>query len=234
MQNSSSPRNRLADEHAALLDEVEARRQRVLLALDRDEWPRAEIEGLVGYLRYELLDQAVHEERLLYPLAEAGFANEQVRRLTADHVQLRDCADALAAASGDAERDREQLTVRLDELSERLIRHLRSEQEVLAAATDSGVQDLRRPYRSHDWYALTEGDEVDVDLLSRPFAVAAVLDRLARLRPGECLQLTSSEALTPVQQGITRRDAAGDYGWAYLEEGPPRWRATITKRAASG
>lgn len=233
--SASAHRRTLAEEHAELLREVDGRRQRVLAALDAGQWPQAEIEGLLGYLRYELLDQAVHEERLLYPLTDAGFEDERVRALTADHARLRDCADAVAEAlAGRPERDPDRLAATLAELHERLDRHLRHEQAVLAAATESGVEELRRPYRSHDWFTLTEGTDVDVDRLPREFAVAAVMDRLTRLRRGERVELTSSETLGPLEELIVRRDMAADYGWVYLAEGPDRWRAAITRRSSSG
>lgn len=232
--SSSAPRHTLAMEHADLLREVDARRERVLATLDRGQWPRAEIEALLGYLRYELLDQAVHEERLLYPLTETGFADARVRELTTDHARLRDCADALAAAAACDNRDSQRLTTILSDLHERLTQHLRREREVLSPATDSGIEQLRRPYRSHGWYALTEGSEVDLDRLPRGFAVAAVMDRLTRLRPAEGLELSSSHALTPVRDLIVRQEMAADYGWEYLDEGPQRWRAAITRRSTTG
>lgn len=228
-------RRTLAEEHAELLREVGARRDRVLAALGGGQWPQPEIEGLLGYLRYELLDQAVNEERLLYPLTGAGFADERVRQLAVDHAQLRDCADAVAraAAADRALRDREHLTATLDELHERLVGHLNTEEELLGAG-GAGVEDLRQPFRSHEWFALTEGPRVDMDRLPREYAVAAVMDRLTRLRPGECIELTSGEPVEPLEDLIVRRDMAADYGWVYLDEGPERWRATITRRSPSG
>lgn len=230
------PRRTLADEHADLLREVDARREQVLAALSDGRWPDVEIGGLVGYLRYELLDQATHEERLLYPLTAAGFTDERVRRLTEEHVRLRDAADALAAtvAVDRGHRDGQRLAGTLAELHRLLERHLDHEQEVLSAATESGIEELRRPFRSHDWFSLTEGPVVDLDRLPREFAATATLDRLLRMRPGERLELVSGGRLQPLYERLASRDLSADYGWAYLEEGPERWRAAITRRASSG
>src|SRR3954465_14275597 len=68
-------RHGLADEHAVLLDEVRYRNHAVLSALGEGRWPDREVEALVDYLRYEVLDQAVTEERLLFPLTGESLAD---------------------------------------------------------------------------------------------------------------------------------------------------------------
>src|SRR3954465_5753600 len=76
----------LADEHAVLLDEVRYRNHAVLSALGEGRWPDREVDALVDYLRYEVLDQAASEERLLFPLAGEGLVDSLVHRLVTDHV----------------------------------------------------------------------------------------------------------------------------------------------------
>ena len=230
-----APMHRLADEHALLQQEVERRQQRVLDVLADGRWPAEEVRGLLDYLRYEVLDQAVNEERLLYPLTEEGFADPRIQHLVDDHVQLRDIADRLAGlvAGGSGEQDTGRLTATLHELRERLDRHLRNEQHVLQPVAETGVEPIRQPFRSHEWYALTEGPVVDLDRLPRAFGHSAVLDRLARLRPGERLEISSGARLRTLQELVSRRGMTDVYGWAYLEEGPQRWRAEVTRRSAA-
>lgn len=230
--SNPAPAHRLADEHAVLQQEVERREQRVLDVLADGRWPAEEVRGLLDYLRYEVLDQAVHEERLLYPLTEEGFADPRIQRLVDDHVQLRDIADRLAglAAGASDERDAQQLAGTVRELRDRLDQHLRNEQEVLQPVADTGVEPIRQPFRSHEWYALTEGSVVDMDRLPRAFGHSAVLDRLSRMRPGERLEISSGARLRTLQELVSRRGMADVYGWAYLEEGPQRWRAEVTRR----
>jgi uncharacterized protein (DUF2249 family)/hemerythrin-like domain-containing protein len=226
-------RHRLADEHRLLQQEVERREQRVRDVLAEGRWPAEEVRGLLDYLRYEVLDQAVNEERLLYPLTEQGFADPRIQQLVDDHVQLRDMADRLTElvdSPADAQ-DAQQLSATLDELRERLDRHLRNEQEVLRPVAETGVEPIRRPFRSHEWFALTEGSLVDMDRLPRAFGHSAVLDRLARMRPGERVEVSSGGRLQTLQDLLTRRGMTGVYGWAYLEEGPQRWRAEVTRRS---
>jgi hypothetical protein len=53
----------------------------------------------VDHLRYEVIDQAATEERLLFPLAEGGLAGQGKDALLDDHVSLRDLTDRLAATA---------------------------------------------------------------------------------------------------------------------------------------
>lgn len=230
--NDPSSHHRLADEHAGLLQEVERRQQRVLDALDAARWPSAEIRALVAYLRYELLDQAANEERLLYPLTGRGFADDRIRELVEEHVRLRDVSDALAgaAAADAAGQDSGRLTSMLGDLRRHLEQHRRHEQEVMSTSTDSGIELLRRPYHSHEWFPMTEGAVLDMDRLPREFELSAVVERLTRMTSEERVQLRSGHSLEELQELFTRRGMATEYGWAYLEEGPKLWRADITRR----
>jgi uncharacterized protein (DUF2249 family) len=222
----------LTDEHAVLLTEVRNREAVARAALDSGRWPDQEIGGLVNYLRYEVLDQAVTEERLLFPLTEDGLADTRIRRLVDDHVHLRDLTDRLACAVGAAGPAREptDLVQLLDTLDEFLDRHMRAEEALLSPTTSTGVEWLRQPFRCHLWFPLTEGPEIDLDVLPREFAHRAVLERFSRLRPGERVLVQSGCALDGLWS-LVACGQPGEYGWAYLEEGPERWRAEVTRRS---
>ena len=221
----------LADEHAVLLHEVRDRKRAVLAALSAGRWPDREADGLVEYLRYEVLDQAVTAERLLFPLVGEGLAGSQIHTLVDDHVHLRDLTDRLAAvipASG-PQCEAGDLVELLDALDEFLDRHMRTEQAMLSVAKSAGVESLRQPFRCHLWFPLTEGPEVDLDALPREFAHRAALERFSRLRFGERLLVRSSGELDGLWNLLSRR-RPGEYGWVYVEEGPNRWRAEVTRR----
>jgi uncharacterized protein (DUF2249 family)/hemerythrin-like domain-containing protein len=221
----------LADEHAVLLAEVRVRERAVRAALGTGRWPRRELDALVAYLRYEVLDQADHEESLLFPRASAGDAPSPVRALAEDHGQLRNLTERLAAAATTDGRDDEPaaLAELLDDLEESLDRHMRTEQAVLAAATTDGVESLRHPFRCHLWFPLTEGAELDLDALPREFAHRAALERFARMRPGERLLVRSSSEVDGLWNLLTG-SRPGEFGWTYLEEGPDRWRVEVERR----
>jgi uncharacterized protein (DUF2249 family) len=222
----------LADEHAVLLHEVRTRERAARAALGEGRWPAHEVRGLVDYLRYEVLDQAVTAERLLFPLAGEGLADSRIHQLVDDHVQLRDLTDQLAnlVAANEPHPEPGDLENLLDALDEFLERHMRTEQALLSATTSAGVESLRQPFRCHLWFPLTEGPEVDLDVLPREFAHRALLERFSRLRPGERLLLRSSCELDGLWN-VLSCGRPGEYGWAYLEEGPERWRAEVTRRA---
>jgi uncharacterized protein (DUF2249 family) len=222
-------RHGLADEHAVLLDEVRYRNHAVLSALGEGRWPDREVEALVDYLRYEVLDQAVTEERLLFPLAPEGLANDSVHRLVTDHVRLRDLTDRLA----DAGRTRPEpavLVEMLDTAVAFLDRHMREEEAALASATAAGVESLRQPFRCHLWFPMTEGGVLDLDALPHEFAQRAAVERFLRLRPGEQIVVRSRRELGGLWSALTCR-LPDEIGWVYLEEGPERWQAEVTRRA---
>jgi len=220
----------LADEHAVLLHEVRLRDRAVRTALGTGRWPDREIEALVAYLRYEVLDQAANEESLLFPRGSEGAADGRVRALVEDHVHLRDVTEQLAGA-GSAGSDAEPaaLAELLDDLEESLDRHMRTEQMVLAGATTDGVESLRHPFRCHLWFPVTEGAELDLDALPREFAHRAALERFSRMRPGQRLLVRSSGEVESLWNQLSC-SRPGEFGWAYLAEGPEQWRVKVTRR----
>jgi uncharacterized protein (DUF2249 family) len=221
----------LADEHAVLLQEVRHRERAVRAALGAGRWPDREIEALVAYLRYEVLDQAANEERLLFPLTPEGIGGKRIHALVEDHVQLRDLTDGLVAAgtADDARRDPRALVDLLDDVDERLDRHMRAEQALLSPTTTDGVESSRRPFRCHLWFPLTEGSVLDLDVLPPEFAHRAALERFSRLRPGERLRVRSGRELESLWN-VLACGRPGEFGWAYLQEGPDQWRVEVTRR----
>jgi uncharacterized protein (DUF2249 family) len=199
----------------------------VLAALGEGQWPGRELAALVAYLRYEVLDQAVTEERLLFPLARGPRTDTQVRELAADHVRIRDVTDQLAGLVGDGHGEASTLVSLLEGLHELLGTHVRTEQSVLSAAP--GVESVRRPFRCHLWFPITEGPAIDLDGLPREFAQAATLERLSRLRPGSSVTVRSSSDLQGLWLALSRGHP-DEFGWACLDEGPEHWTATITRR----
>jgi uncharacterized protein (DUF2249 family)/hemerythrin-like domain-containing protein len=220
----------LVEEHAVLLDEVRRRHGAVLVALNAGRWPRAELAALVAYLRYEVLDQAATEERLLFPAARPGSTDDRVHGLAVEHGRIRDVTDRLADLAGvdDALGAREPLVDLLDGLDGLLETHMRTEQSVLTAAP--GVESLRWPFRCHLWFPITEGPEFDLDDLPRASAHSAALDRLSRLRPGESVLVCCQDDLQSLWVALSRAHP-GEFGWVCLDEGPAVWRARITRRA---
>jgi len=216
----------LADVHAQLRAEIGERRQQVLDAVAAGRWPEAETRALVDFLRYEVLDQAVHEERALFPLAPRGFDDPRIRRLVSEHVALREATDVLDEAVRTRGRDGGSIATALDELSRLLDVHLRSEEEVLSPIAGS----RRGPAGSRTLFSLTEGPILDLALLPPDRAEEAALDRLLRMRPGDRVCVRSGTSLERLWR-LLRQHAAGEFGWTYLREGPLRWEAELVRRA---
>jgi hemerythrin-like domain-containing protein/uncharacterized protein (DUF2249 family) len=234
MRNDQAGGQTLVDEHSMLWHEIEVRREDVLLALGAGDWPLPQLTRLVDYLRSELLDQAVNEERLLFPLTAGTLSRPTFAQLLEDHVALRDATNALADLAtlpGDA-REPAQVVDLLDHLYEVLDRHLTAEEAVLSGTGGWGVTAGRRPFRPHQWYPLTEGPVVDADALPREAATDLVLERLSRLRAGERVEVRSSVPLHTLEHAFQRRGMGADFGWAIDEERPGRHRVSITRRRA--
>jgi uncharacterized protein (DUF2249 family) len=220
----------LADEHALLLEQVAVRAVDLLTAIAEDRWPARERQALVGYLRAEVLRQAADQE-WLFPAHQAaeGFA-----RLAQDHVRLREGTEVLAEAASEGIGSRAQLAAVTRDLLAQLERHLAAEEQLLTAvgppATGPGV--TAATGRRHEWYPLTEGPVIDLDVLPAGQVTDAAVNRLLRLRPGEQVELRSGRDPWPVWR---RMDGLcpGGYGFVYLQEGPERWRVQVTRRAAA-
>jgi uncharacterized protein (DUF2249 family) len=220
---------RLVDEHAVLLAEVRRRAASVHAALRTGRWPDGEIDRLVAYLRYEVLDQTATAERLLFPLVEDGLRNTRIHGLVNDHVHLLELTDQVAAAADGRQRSAPELGDLLDDLEEFLARHMRTEEDVLATVTSDGVESRRRPFRCHLWFPITEGPEIDLDALPPEFAHRAALERFARLRRGERLLVRSGRELESLWNLLACAQP-GEFAWAYLDEGPDRWCAEVCRR----
>jgi uncharacterized protein (DUF2249 family) len=218
-----------AGEHAVLLHEVRKRDQAIRAVLVAGRWPAREPEALVDYLRYEVLDQAVSTQRLLFPSREGFLADARIHRLVDDHVRLRNVTEQLTTAEG-ARPEPGALVETLDTLVAFLDRHMREEGAALSATSAAGVESLRQPFRCHLWFPMTEGFLLDLDVLPHEFAQRAVVERFLRLRPGEQIVVRSRRELGGLWSALTSR-LPGEIGWVYLEEGPERWQAEVTRRA---
>jgi uncharacterized protein (DUF2249 family) len=218
----------LTDEHALLLSQVTARAGYVLTALGNGRQPIAELDALASYARAEVLRQARDEEALMFRAATAQEASGLAR----DHARLRSATDMLArVAAGEQPLSSGQVAAAARDFVAQLERHLRAEEKLLACRDVQGTVALGG--HRHEWYPLTEGSRVDLDALPREQAIAAAVDRLLRMRPGEQVELRSGTDLDPVWREVSEL-SPGRYRFAVLEDGPPRWRMRVTRRAQAG
>jgi uncharacterized protein (DUF2249 family) len=224
------PPRTLADEHALLLNQVLIRAEDLLAVTAEDRWPARELQALVGYLRAEVLGQDADEERLLFPAgAPAG-----VSRLARDHARLRATIETLErAAAGESTWSAAQLAAATRDLLHQLERHFHAGQALLAAASTPGKVPATTMLggHPHEWYPLTEGPVIDLDALPAGQAVDAAVHRLLRLRRGEQVELHAGTDPHLVWRQLDVLSPGG-YGFAYLQDGPDRWRMQVTRRPA--
>lgn len=218
----------LAGEHGQLLRQVAVRAEALLAATAAGRWPARELEALLGYLRAEILRQAADEEMLLFP---ARRAHPGLTRLARDHARLRAGIEALeraASGSGDSPAG---LAAGVRDLLCQLEGHLAAEEAVLADPDRPGSTPATTALGAHphDWYPLTEGPVFDLEALPPDQATDAAAQRLLRLRRGETVELRSGRDPYHVWHQISAF-APGRYGFAYLEDGPDRWRVLVTRR----
>ena len=120
----------LAEEHVLLLWQVTASAEKLLTATEHGRWPGAELAALAGYAQAEVLRQVSDEEALLFPAVPA----QTVAGLARDHVRLRAAAELLArAAAGEQPMSPAQLAAAVRDFVVQLERHLRNEDDLLAA-----------------------------------------------------------------------------------------------------
>ena len=224
-------RQRLAEEHALLLNQVAARADAVLEAGAAGRWPTRELADLIAYLRSELIGQTRTEESLLFTGADTD-SGEAFGRLARDHVRLRYALEALAdAGSAQGSRGPEALAATVRGLVTQLTAHLSREAAILPHyATSVGWRQAMAAMEQHPhaWYPLTHAPVIDLDAFSAPQVIDAVTRRVQQLRPGEYVELIGS---TDPQQLCRRLLRDRDIAAQYVTNGPKTWRVAVTRRA---
>ena len=218
----------LADEHGQLLRQVTVRAEDLMAAAAGGRWPAPELAALVGYLRSEILRQVTDEEILLFP---AYGGTRERGQLAYDHARLRAGVEVLELAAGNGGRSPAMLASAVTDLLRQLEAHLAAEETILAAPgrRDSAPATTALGARPHEWYPLTEGTIIDLDALPPDQAVAAAVQRLLRLGPGEHVELRSASDPLLVWRR-TDEVAPRRCRFTYLENGPGRWRVQVTRR----
>lgn len=215
----------LAGQHAFLLNEVNARARNLLSEADQGRWPAAELHRFLDYLHLEVLRQLTDEEWLVFRRYHQDPQN--LAPLHEEHLQLRATIEALTAASADVEAPQE-LAAAIRQFIAALEAHVAEGQRVLGADASSTTALGSVP---HTWYALTEGEVIDLDSLPGAQGVDAALGRLLRLRPGEEVELRASTDPRPIWRRLAMADPGG-FGFSYVQQGPRQWRAQVSRRSS--
>lgn len=227
---SGRPPLTLAEEHALLLSQATIRAKDLFAVTAEDRWPALELQVLLDYLRAEVLGQDTDEERLLFP---AG-ASPGISGLAREHARLRAAIETLErVAAGESTWSPAELAAATQDLLHQLARHFHAGEAQLAAAGTPGKVPATTMLGAHphEWYPLTEGPVIDLDALPAGQAVHAAVDRLLRLRRGEHVELQARTDPYLVWEQLDEL-LPGGYSFAYLQDGPDRWRMQVIRRLA--
>jgi uncharacterized protein (DUF2249 family) len=217
----------LSDEHALLITKITGRIDATRRAIEDTRWPDNELRELVNYLHLEVLRQIVDEEWLLFRTSRSE--PEGLDRLRRDHLDLRLTVDLLTQAATSRALSPTQVVATMDDLVSQLTEHMANEERLLATSGTQAPAVEAVGSQPHEWYDVTEGPVIDLDMLPGARGADAALARLTRLRRGEAIEMHSSVDPGPLCQRLTRTDPGG-YGVTYLERGPRRWRVKLMNR----
>jgi len=232
--DNGSPAVTLAAEHAVLLHEV---RRRCVAAtddvdVDADQWPTPALRRLLDYLYVEVLQQVADEEWRLF--RDWGHAPEQLAKLRAEHLRVREAVEALTDAAVQPEPCAAgHLRDLVAELLAMLREHFADEQTVLESEMQSAPPSTAALGSTpHEWYPLAEGPVIDLDDLPGPNGARVITARLLRLRPGEKVELDGTADPHPILQNLATTHPGG-YLVTVLQQAPNRWRVEVLCRSAA-
>lgn len=218
---------RLEREDSELLWQAAARAEALLADLEEERPTESDLAGLLGYAREVVLARITDEERTVLPtLQQAPGDHPELDQLHQEHLRLRSDIDDLAAAA-QQDSDPADLPSIVRRLIARLEGHLATEAAIL---TGSGYTFTGREWTTAGhWYCLTEGPVIEMDQLKPHEAQAAVLNRLARMRPDEHLELHWAANPQAVWQRLQQRDP-GAYSWQATESSAGAWSVEVSRR----
>lgn len=218
-----SPAAALIEHHGQLLRQAALRAEQTLVALAAGDPTADAVAMFLDYLRAEVLPLTRSEDRLL------RIDLDHDRRFSRDHRRLRAGVDALMTATRSPRPDAQLISGTVRGILDQLERHLRREDDCLLSGSVAQAPPVQRPAT---WYPLTEGPDVDLDLLFEADTAPAMLSRLRGLRPGQHLQIVAHRPLLALRVCVYRLDPHAEcYRWTVIEDGPPTWHWLLRRIA---
>jgi uncharacterized protein (DUF2249 family) len=225
-RGSNETLERVDGENSELLWQAAARAEALLADLEEQRPTESDLAGLLGYVREVVLARITDEERTVLPtLQQAPGDHPELAQLHQEHLHLRSDIDDLAAAAQQDHAPADLASI-VRRLIARLEGHLASEATILTAR---GYIAPGEWATAGHWFCLTEGPVIEMDQLKPHEAQAAVLNRLARMRPDESLELHWATNPQDLWQRLQRRDPGG-YGWQATETSAGSWSVEVSRR----
>lgn len=218
------------DEDAQLLWQATARAEALLECIEAGQPTAEELGALLGFLHEVVVARISEEDRYLLPSMPPALVDEAtIDQLHDDHLALRGDIDDLAACASAARLDADRLTVLTRALIGRLENHLRNEAAVLSSVPGGYCAEPAEWMTAAHWYPLTEGQLIDMGQLRPDQAEDAVLNRLARLRPGEGVDVRGTGDAKRLWSRLHRREPGG-YIWTERTQNHDDWLVSIERR----
>lgn len=194
-----------------------------LVALVPEDDTVPDPEGLVRFLREELLPHAQEEEQELYDRIESLIPpGEATRTMRLDHEAIAWYTEELARltatlASGPMDERAQyarQFVRRAHELAAIVRLHLEKEEQAYLPLYDR----------------LTQERVLDVRTVPPPQRHPLIFQTFESLAPGEAFLLVNDHDPKPLYYQF-QAERAGTFSWDYVERGPEVWRVRIGKVA---
>ncbi len=204
---------------------------------------RVDVEGMVRFLREELLPHARAEEAHLYPAVEPllrhhGDPTATMRldhRLLEEHVRRVEAVVQEARRGGFAWPDR--LRREMLGLTALLQAHLEKEERVYLPLVEGHLAEAEQDVlltAMHEQPAAVSGAQekvLDVRRLAPPQRHPLIFATFQALGPGEGFELVNDHDPKPLYYQFAA-ELPGQFTWEYLEQGPEAWRVRIGKPPA--
>ncbi len=225
--------------HRALLKELTER----LSALERGG-ELEDAEGLVAFLKGDLLPHAVGEERSLYPAVEPLVKSygQATATMSIDHEfiagyihSIEETVKALQEA-GEGVRPALERKLRDQALQlEALLRvHLEKEERVYLPLFERYLSEANQEQVLKGMHAAFHGNSggevkaLDVRGTPPPQRHPLIFQAFDGLRPGEAFILINDHDPKPLYYQF-KYEREGEFTWEYMEQGPEVWRVRIGK-----
>ena len=212
-------------------------------------------QGLLSWLRDELVPHAAAEEKTLYPAAaQIAEARLLVEAMLAEHVLIHRLVADLEAAADPVEaaavarsletlfgshlaKENDQLIPTLVASPDYSVAEMLAGMHELLGGHDDHVEDAPDAEAGHGGHQCGCGghDEAglpELDVRTIPHAIrhATIFGALEALRPGAGLLLAADHNPLPLLAQLEQR-APGAFDVSYRDSGPELWRLELTRKA---
>ena len=206
---------------------------------------RADLDGLIRFLREELLPHARAEEQHLYPAVAPllRWHEDPTATMRLDHTYIEEHVRRIEAAAADSRRGGfawpDQLRRETLGLLALFGAHLEKGERVYLPLLEAHLSETQQDAlldAMHEQPTAsgepTPWKVVDVRRLPPPQRHPLIFQTFQALGPGQAFELVNDHDPKPLYYQFTA-ELPGQFTWQYLEQGPEVWRVRIGKPAGT-